>query len=281
MTFDLSLVGLRSEPSTLDYDWRTLALYALGVGAKREELAYLYEHTEGGIRALPTFAVVPAFEPVMRLLAATKADFSMVVHGSQSIHALAPLPPKGKLVTTATLTGIYDMKKFAQLVVTTASELEGRPVYETEWSIIVRNAGGFGGPRPPKVEAPEIPKERPADFVHAEATSPEQALLYRLSGDENPLHADPVFAAKVGFDAGPILHGLATFGFAARAVVKHACGGDASKLVRFAAQFRRPVWPGDVLETSGWSLDGSRLALSTSVVGKEAVLTSAWAELAG
>jgi acyl dehydratase len=289
MALDTTQLGSTTDESEYVYDWRTLATYALGIGAKRDELAYLFEGHEGGMRAYPTIAVVPAFSHVWALLERANVDLSMVVHGGQLVRSVGALPPSGRVLTTGTLVGLYDMKKFAQVVVRTTSKLAstGAECFSTEWSIIVRGAGNFGGPRPPANEAPDVPKDRPPTFSCEEATSPEQALLYRLSGDTNPLHADPAFAKRVGFAEGPILHGLATYGFAARALVKHAAGGDASRLRAFAAQFRKPVWPGETLRTDGWALDAGRFVVTTSVIGRggdpsarETVLSSAWAELA-
>ena len=286
MAIDTSCLGKESASHTLEVDWRTLATYALGIGAKRDELDYLYEGTAGGMKTYPTFAVVPAFAPVIECLALTGGDPAMIVHGSQVVRANSQLPGVGSgeklaLTTTARITGVYDLKKFAQVVVGTTTRLGSELVYETTWSIIYRGAGGFAGPRPPESDAPNAPKDRPADFVMEEPTSNEQALLYRISGDQNPLHADPAFAERVGFTQGPILHGLCTFGFVGRAVVKHACGGDPRRLKKLAAQFRKPVWPGDTLRTQGFKLDGERIAVTTHVIERnEAVLTSAYAEVA-
>ena len=136
---------------------------------------------------------------------------------------------------------------------------------------------------PGKNEAPKLAEgqgETPT-FSAEQATRPEQALLYRLTGDLNPLHADPAFALAAGFEQGPILHGLCTYGFVGRAVLEHACGGDPARLKALSVQFRKPVWPGDVLSTRGFDVGGGRYVLQTSVVGRpEAVLTSAWAEVA-
>ncbi len=280
MPLDLSSVGTTSRVHSFDYDWKTLATYALGVGAKKSELAYLYEGVESGMKVLPTFAVVPAFAPLVDCLGKTGGDMAMVVHGAQKIRAFRSIPARGTLETTGTLTAIYDLKKFAQAIIETKTMLGGELAYETTWSIIYREAGGFGGPRPPVSDAPSIPKGRDADWTVEETTSPEQALLYRISGDQNPLHADPAFAERVGFPQGPILHGLCTFGFAGRAVIQAACGGDASKLVALGAQFRKPVWPGDTLVTKGFKLDDGRIALSTSVKERpDPVLTGAVAEI--
>lgn len=280
MALDTSLVGSQSPAHTLAYDWRTLATYALGIGAKKDELSYLYEGAPGGIRAYPTFAVVPAFSPATEMLMKTGANLAMVVHGAQSIRIHRALPASGSLETTATLRAIYDMKRFASVVIDTSSNVDGEPVFDTSWSIIVRDGGGFGGPRPPADEAPSVPKDREPAFRVEEATTPEQALLYRLSGDINPLHADPALAASVGFPQGPILHGLCTYGFAGRAIVRTACGGDPSRLRSFAAQFRKPVWPGDTIITSGWDLGDGKWAISASVKERpDPVLTSCWAEI--
>jgi acyl dehydratase len=205
-------------------------------------------------------------QPVMDALAKTRGDFATVVHGGQSLRVHRPIPPKGTLVTTATLKAVYDMKKFAQAVAETKTTLDdGEPLFDTSWSIIYRTGGGFDGPRPPKTETVNPPKDRPADFHVELETSAEQALLYRLSGDLNPLHADPAFAAGVGFTQGPILHGLCSYGFLARAIIRGACGGDATKLLQLDAQFRRPVWPGDTIVVDGWHLEPGTLTASVTV----------------
>ncbi len=283
MALDLSSLGFTTEPSSFTFDWKTLALYALGIGAKRDELAYLYENTAGGIASYPTFAVIPTHEPLLQALIRTGGNLAMVVHGGQKIRSLSKLPASGTLLTTANIRAIYDMKKLAQVVIDTKSTLAATSelVFETTWQILFRGEGGFSGPRPPAdPDEPDFPKDREPSFTHEETTSPEQALLYRLLGDYNPLHADPEFATQVGFPQGPILHGLCTYGFAARAVIKHLAGGDASQLRMMSAQFRRPVWPGDTIVTQGFLLEGGKVALQASVKGRsEPVLTSGYAQI--
>ncbi|HEX9296038.1 MAG TPA: MaoC/PaaZ C-terminal domain-containing protein [Polyangiaceae bacterium] len=279
MALDSSAVGFTTAPSRFAYDWKTVVLYALGVGATRDELDYLYE--ERGPRVYPSFGVCPVMPAVMECLARTRGDFATVVHGGQSLRLHRPIPPSGELITTATLRGMYDMKKLAQVVVDTESRLEGgEPLFETTWSIIYRGAGGFDGPRPPKAESVAFPEDRPADFHVELPTRPEQALLYRLSGDLNPLHADPAFAASAGFTQGPILHGLCTYGFVARAIIQGACGGDGKNLKRFDGQFRRPVWPGDTIVVDGWRVDGGVVAARVGVKERpEPVMTGVFAHL--
>ncbi len=206
---------------------------------------------------------------------------NLVVHGSQSITLHEPLPPSGRLRTVARLDGIYDLKRLSQVVFSTRTDLDGKLLAETEWTLIVRDTGGFGGPRPPKGDAPKLPSEGAPTFEKTERTSPEQALLYRLSGDLNPLHADPEFARAVGFSEGPILHGLCTFGYVTRAVVEHACGKDPSRLRSLGVQFKKPVWPGESLRTVGYEVEPGTFALATYAEDRpEAVVGGAWARVA-
>jgi acyl dehydratase len=281
MSFDLSTVGFTTKPYTLAYDWRTIATYALGIGAGRADLDFVYENAKSGMKVYPTFAVVPAHDPIVELLGRANANLLMVVHGGQVIRIHRAIPSEGKLETTGTIKGIYDMKKFGQVVLETNTTLGGQPLFDTVWSIIVRGAGGFGGERPPAgPDEPSAPKDRAPDWTVEAQTSPDQALLYRISGDRNPLHADPEFAAAAGFEQGPILHGLCTYGFVGRAILKHAAGNDPARLRSFSAQFRKPVWPGDTLVTQGWDLGEGRVAVVAHAKGRpDPVLTNAWAQI--
>ncbi len=278
MPFDQTLAGRWTEPVSTDIAWKDTALYALGVGAKREELDWLYEGR--GPKVLPSFAVVPKFKPMLDLLSKSGGNLSMLVHSAERVTVHGPLAAGGKLVTTAAIRGFYDMRRFAQVLVDTRTQDEGgKLVAETTSTMLFREQGGFGGEAPPKEAlAIERPKDTPPTFTVEEVTSPEQALLYRLSGDRNPLHADPAFARGVGFEQGPILHGLCTFGFMVRHAARGACGGDASRLRAFEGQFRRPVWPGDTLVTEGWLVRPGEVALRVKVRERdEAVITGAWA----
>jgi acyl dehydratase len=279
MSLDLSAVGYTTEPSSFTYDWKAVVLYALGIGAKKDELDYLSEGK--GPKVYPTFAVVPVMSVVLGCVGKTGGNPAMIMHGGQSIRLHRLIPPEGKLLTTATVKGVYDLKKMGQVVIESNTKLEsGEPVFDTTWSLIFRGGGGFDGPPPPRQETPDVPKDRPADFRVEQVTAPEQALIYRLSGDLNPLHSDPEFAAMVGFPQGPVLHGLATYGYVARAIIKSACGGDAGKLKRFDAQFRKPVWPGDTIVTEGWKVDGGKVAVVGSVKERpDPVVTGCWAQI--
>ncbi len=277
MALDLSIIDKPSEPYSFTYTWKDVVLYALGVGAKKSELDYLYEGR--GPKVLPSFVVVPMFQPMLDCIVKTGGDLSMVVHGAQRVRLHGDVPPAATLTTVARVAGIYDMRKFAIVLVDTEIKNEDKLLAETRSQIIIRGAGNFGGETPPKEpKVAEVPKDKAPDFRVEEATTPEQALLYRLSGDLNPLHADPEFAARVGFEQGPILHGLCTFGHMVRHAAKGAFGGDASKLRAFECTFRKPVWPGDTLVTEGWNVEPGKLALQVKVKERdEIVCTSAWA----
>jgi len=278
MSLDLSTIGFKTEAHVFNYDWKTAVLYALGIGAKRAELDHLYEGL--GPKVFPTFGVIPAYGPVSELFQKTRCDMTRLVHGAQRLRIHRPLPPAATLHSVGVIRGIYDMKKLAQVLLETRTTLNGEPCFDTQWQLLVRDAGNFGGERPPKSEAPKIPDGKTPDFEHREETSPEQALLYRLSGDLNPLHADPGFASRAGFEQGPILHGLCTYGFVARAVIQEACGGDASRLKAFTAQFRKPVWPGETIRTVGYDLGDGRIVLQAYAGDRpDAVITSAFAEV--
>jgi acyl dehydratase len=291
MAFDLSIVGKPSDVSRFTYSWKDVVLYALGIGAKTDELDFLYEGASfgnvvrtaaGRPKVIPSFIVVPTFPVMLAHLAKTGGDLAMVVHGAQRFRVHKPLAPSGELSSTATIRGIYDMRKFASVLVDTHTRDEQGLVAEGTWTIIYRNHGGFGGEPPPK-EPSEIavPKDREPDFRIEEKTAAEQALLYRLSGDPNPLHADPEFAKKVGFEQGPILHGLCTYGFMVRHVAKGACAGDATKLTGIDGRFSKPVWPGDTIVTQGWVVAPGKVALTVSVKEREeTVITAASATFA-
>jgi acyl dehydratase len=279
MALDRSCVGLATEAVRFSYTWRDAVLYALAVGATRDELDYLYE--KRGPKVLPTFAVIPAFAPLREAMGRAGVSFDNVVHGHQKITLHAPLPPEGTLSTRARVAAIYDMKKMAQVVVCTESHDDaGRALFDTEWGVLVLGEGGWGGEAPPGRDGSA--PNRPPDFSIEEKTSEQQALLYRLLGDGNPLHVDPDFPlVRERFGGRPILHGLCTFGFMTRAIARAACGGDAGRIRRLSARFSKPVWPGDTLVTEGWR-EGSTLRFRTMTRERgDAVLSHGVAEVDG
>jgi acyl dehydratase len=278
MAIKLDLVGKKSAPIKHTYSWKDVVLYALGVGAKLDELDYLMELS--GPKVLPTFAVVPSFSALIAVSSNLGANPMMILHGEQKVQQHRPIPPSGELTTVAEVTGIYDKGKGALVAVHAATtDDKNEPVFDNWFTTFVRGEGGFGGDRGPEALKADPPEGKAPDFAMSERTLPEQAALYRLSGDVNPLHIAPQFAKMGGFDR-PILHGLCTYGFAGRAFLKHACGGDARKFKSFAARFAGVVYPGDTLTTEGWQVEPGRWILRTKTQDDRVVLSNSVAESA-
>jgi acyl dehydratase len=278
MPIDAQSLGYENPPIEFNYTWRDTVVYALGVGASAdEELDYLYEGR--GPKVLPTFCTIPTFAAFDALVDRIGCDRRGMVHHSQQIELFKPLRPNAQLRVVGKVAGLYDLKRFAMSVFSIdAYDEDDELAIQGEVTLLLRNDGGFGGERPPKTERVKLP-ERDPDFEAHERVEPTQALLYRLSGDYNPLHADPEFAAQAGFD-GPILHGLCTYGYAGRALVRDACGGNADKLRTLRAQFSNPVFPGDTLIIRGWN-QGERVVLGVSTEERpdKSCLSNAYAVL--
>jgi acyl dehydratase len=264
MPINPDAVGYISEPREASWNSKDCLLYALGVGAgvldpTDFELEFTTENSQDVTqRVLPTFPVVVAggagvfgrigsFNP------------ALLVHGEQSVELHAPVPVAGTVESVTTITGIYDKGSGAVVATSTvaADKATGKALWTTTSSGFIRGEGGWGGERGPSgvVSFPE----REPDYRVSYPTRPDQALLYRLSGDRNPLHSDPKFAAMGGFDR-PILHGLCTFGFTGRALLHTLCGSDPARFEYMAARFSRPVYPGDEVTVLIW-LTGEGAAL--------------------
>lgn len=273
MALSFDLVGARTDPAAFRYSWRDAVLYALGVGARVDgELDLLYEAR--GPAVLPTFGVIPSFDTMAGLVARLGHDPAMLLHGEQELVCHRPLPPAGELETTGVVRAIYDKGKGALVVIDTDTAIGGERLATNTYSLYIRGEGGFGGERGPK--SPPAPiVEGPPAFEVVEATSPEQAALYRLSGDLNPIHIDPDVAAAGKLER-PILHGLCTFGHAGRAIVARACGGDPARLRSLRVRFTGVVFPGDTLTTRGWIADDQvvvEVEASNPGAGSRAALT--------
>jgi hypothetical protein len=279
MTLDLAAVGYETAPFSFEYDFKTTILYALGIGCTENDLDYLYEGR--GPKVMPSFAVVPSYAALYPLVQKAGADMTKVVHGGQSITLHAPIPPAARLTTVAKIDGIYDFKRLSQVIFSTKTSFKDNLLFETEWMLVVRDTGGFGGPRPPKGVVVKLPTAHPPLFESLDAIAKTQALLYRLSGDLNPLHADPQFAHDVGFEQGPLLHGLCTFGIVTRSLVAGACGGDPLRLKHLNIQFKKPVWPGETLRTLGFSAEEGRIALAAYAAERPEAVVGGWAQVTG
>jgi acyl dehydratase len=266
------IMGMTSGPWTVKYTDRETMLYALGVGMgldpmNRDELPFVYEN---GLKVLPSQATVVAWDNT--ILANSGVNFIMVVHGEERLTVHNPLPSEGEIECASKVTGCYDKGAGKGAIILLETEIRdkatGTKLITIGMTIFARGDGGFGGPAGGGPETHKLP-ERAHETAVAYKTLPSQALIYRLSGDRNPLHADPGFAEMAGFPR-PILHGLATYGNACRAVTETYCGWDPSRIVEFNARFSAPVFPGETLETQMWQ-DGNVISFRTRVVERDVI----------
>lgn len=264
MPINPDAVGTKTDPIRRSWTSKDSLIYALGVGAGAadplQELEFTTENTSGvPQRALPTMAVV--LSPMgAGWQSIGSFNPAMLVHGEEGITLHRELPPEGELDAVAEITGIYDKGKGAVVVTETEATLvdTGEPLFTVRMSAFIRGEGGWGGDRGPSGGGNEAPDRAP-DHEVTVATRTDQALLYRLSGDRNPLHSDPAFAAMGGFDR-PILHGLCTYGFTGRVLLHELCGSDPARFRGMDARFSSPVMPGESLTVRAWA-DGDGSAI--------------------
>jgi acyl dehydratase len=286
MALNPDATGHRTKPLTRTYRWQDVVQYALGIGARRDDhLAFLYEGL--GPKVFPTYAVIPAMDANEDLFEVVGGDFTGVVHGMQDVVCHNPFPPAATIETVGEVIGVYDLKRMAQAVVkTTTSTEDGTLLAETTWTLMYLKDGGYGGQAPPRSPRIKAPAREP-DWRVEEPTTKEQALLYRLSGDLNPLHADPAAAMEAEKVTGgvPILHGLCTYGMIGRAFIDQECEGDPTRMARITGRFSKPVWPGETLVVEGWrdmDREDPRVVLQASTLERgEPVFTNAFATLKG
>jgi 3-hydroxyacyl-CoA dehydrogenase/3a,7a,12a-trihydroxy-5b-cholest-24-enoyl-CoA hydratase len=277
-------LGYEFPPLTTEYTERDLALYALGVGAGTDpldvkDLQYVYELHGDGFRSLPTYSVVPVINSILEHAKQGKQapglsyGFDRILHGEQYTEAKRPLPAHQKLVHRTRIANIWDKGKHAVVVFETRSYDEAdQELAYNEITMVVRGAGGWGGERGPTGDG-NAPPDRAPDAVIEQKINADQALLYRLSGDWNPLHADPAFAQAFGFRR-PILHGLCTYGFAARHVVKAFAGNDARLFKAIRARFADSVFPGETLVTEMWKETPQKIVFRSTVKERNKVAIS-------
>ena len=262
MPIDLaSALGAELQPVEFTWTSTDVQLYHLALGAGSDpmdarELRYL---TDGTPQVLPTFSSVAATfhmtEPPRVSFPGIDIELGRVLHASEAVTVHAPLPPSGSARATTRITDIWDKGKAAVIVnETEVTDPHGAPLWSTKRSIFARGEGGFGGERGPSTSV-ETPGRAP-DFKADIAVLPQQALLYRLCGDRNPLHSDPGFAAAAGFPR-PILHGLCTYGMTCKALVDTVLDGDARRVGAYGARFAGVVFPGETIRASVWQ-EGNR-----------------------
>jgi len=278
-------LGFEYPETTSNYDERDLAIYALGVGAAADpldesELRYAYEMHRDGFVAVPTYGVIPVINSILAMAKegtmAPGLNYGLerLLHGEQKMTLHHPLPPKAKLTHRSRITDIFDKGKGALIVTETESfDEDGDLLITNVFTAFIKGAGGWGGDPGPKAKKNVAPDRKP-DAVQEQKIEENQALLYRLSGDWNPLHADPGFAKAFGFER-PILHGLCTMGYCARHVLKHFGQGDPRLFESIDVRFSKSVFPGETLVTEMWKENGKVVFVAKVKERDEVVLQNA------
>jgi len=258
------------------YTERDTMLYALGLGCGADpldqgQLQFVYED---GLRALPSMAVVLGYPGFWISDPGTGVDWKKVLHGEQDITIFKPLPAAGTVIGRTRVTGVFDKGKDKGAVLVSERDVvdkaSGDLLCRLTSTTMMRGDGGFGGPSGP-LPAPHPLPDRAPDQAASIATLPQAALIYRLSGDYNPLHADPAVARSGGFDR-PILHGLCTFGVVCRALLDMVCGNDPAKLRKMQVRFSAPVYPGETIVTELWRESGGVVSFRARVVQRDLVV---------
>src|SRR3954469_15591107 len=271
-------VAIGADLGQREFSWSSsdVLLYHLGIGAGDRSgdnldpavLRWTTEH--GDMQVLPSFGVVaPTFhetEAPSVAMPGVQISLGQVVHGSQAITVHGPIPTSGTATQSTTLTDVWDKGKAAVIwQEATVRSDDGRDLWTTRSSIFVRGEGGFGGDR--GSSEPVVLPDRAPDADTTYEITPQQALLYRLCGDRNPLHSDPEFAKAAGFPA-PILHGLCSYGITLRELTTALVDGDATRVGGSAVRFSGVVFPGETLRVRGWLEDG-RIIGTATVAGGE------------
>ena len=272
-----TLLNWTIPPVEHTFTARDTMLYALGTGLgfdplDEQQLRFVYEKD---LAALPTMAIVLGYPGPWHRDPKTGVDGTKVVHGEQGFRIHRRLPVAGTVIGRTRVTGVFDKGEGRGALIQTATEVTmkdgGAPVCSLTSTSFARANGGFGGPSGPVKEPHALPSRKP-DAVCDLPTLPQAALIYRLSGDYNPLHAEPAFARRAGFKA-PILHGRCTFGIAGHALLRTCCGYDPAKLIAMEARFSSPVYPGETVRTEIWQ-DGAVVSFRALIAERNAVVLS-------
>lgn len=255
---------------------RDTMLYALGLGVGENpldphQLQYVYED---GLKAMPSMSVVLGYPGFWLGDPKTGADWRKVLHGEQGFEIFKPLPVNGSVVGRSRVTGLFDKGAGKGAVLLSERDVvdqqSGELLCRLTSTTMLRGDGGFGGPSGP-LPAPHPLPERAPDTSLSIKTLPQAALIYRLSGDYNPLHADPAVAQRGGFDK-PILHGLCTFGVVCRALVETVCENDPARLTKMQVRFSSPVYPGETIVTEIWNGDDGAVSFRARVAERDVVV---------
>ncbi|HEX4079431.1 MAG TPA: MaoC/PaaZ C-terminal domain-containing protein [Rhizomicrobium sp.] len=266
------IMQLQATGIPFSYRDREVMLYALGIGFGRDplneaELPFVYEN---GLRTVPTLATVVSWGSA--IIGRTGINYLMVLHGEQRLTMHRPMPVAAEITADERVAGAFDKgEKGAFVIIEKVLRLKdtGEKLCTLSATTVARGDGGFGGPKEGAPEPHPLPTRAP-DLVHACDTRPDQAFLYALSGDRNPLHRDPRVAKMAGFPR-PILHGLCTYGTACRAVISTVCNYDPDKIAGFDGRFSAPVFPGETIVTEMW-VDGNIVSFRSKVSERDLVV---------
>lgn len=279
MALDYELIKNWPLPeATQQYAERDTILYALGVGAASvnplpaEDLQLVYEK---GLKALPTFATILASGEFWMARPETGINLRKVLHGEQFLTIHQPLPASGTVIGRDSVDEIYDKGEAKGAVMYMSRRLynaeTGEHLATSSWSTFMRGNGGFGGTAEGQPKPHRVPDDRPCDLAIELSSRPEQAVIYRLSGDLNPLHIDPAFAEKAGFDK-PILHGMSSYGMAGRALIKLLCDNDPHRLRALNLRFAAPMYPGETLQIEVWNEGPGQAAFRARAVERDILI---------
>ena len=269
MPLNPAAVGAVGDVRTMSWNSKDALLYAVGIGAGQNDLPFTTENTKEVQQVVfPTFAVVAGSgttSPGRSAMAEIGTfNWALLVHGSQAITLHRPIPVEAEATVQDKVVAMYDKGKAAVVVTEAETKLKtGELLWTTRSSVFIRGECGWDGDRGPSGPQNEPPAKAPDHEVTLQ-TSPDQAFVYRLSGDRNPLHTDPSFAAIGGFDR-PILHGLCSYGFTGRALLGALCNNDVTKFKHIEGRFSSPVMPGDALTIRMWNIGAGETVFTTSV----------------
>jgi len=254
-TLDLKIIGKETEERTFKYTWKDVILYNLSIGALPKNLSFVYEKAQGGLKVFPSYACIAAGIGFPKF-SKNGIDGARFIHGEQMIKLYQAIPPSGEIKIKGICKNIFDKGKAAVIHTRISGNTpEGKNLFDTNYVHFYIGEGGFGGERGPKTEPLNPPEGVEADFTVSYKTHENQAALYRLNQDLNPLHIDPEFAKRSGKFDEPILHGLCTYGFTTRAIIHGLCNGRVSRLREFKARFMNEVYPGEKLIIRAWKDD--------------------------